>query len=185
MQKYLTAFFALALSAGAAQAADEVYFSDPAPYDWSGLYVGAQVGVANTSLGFGLDDTDVIGGAHAGYLMQNGRFVYGVEVEGNLTGLSPLFVDVDAFVAAKAKAGVAFDRILVTGSVGYGHAWASLGPLSLDDGGLVVGAGVDYAYNDRIIVGADYLYSNIQNFDFTPLDVDSHAVRARISVKFP
>ena len=185
MRKYLSAFLFVAMSSTAAMAADEVFIADPVPYDWSGFYAGAQVGVATGSINFGPDDTDVIGGIHAGYLWQNGQFVFGPEVEANLTGLSIVGVDVDAFVAAKLRAGVAFDRLLVTGSVGYGHAWVDAGFANLDDGGLVAGAGIDYAVTDRVIVGADYLYSNIQNFDVTPFDSDAHAVRARLSIKFP
>lgn len=61
--------------------------------------------------------------------------------------------------------------------------------------GGVVGGGFEYAISPTVIVGADYLYENFENFGSVPLgvesgqtgkldDVDVHKVPFRVSVKF-
>jgi outer membrane immunogenic protein len=58
-------------------------FAQPAPFvapsaDWSGGYVGAQVGYGDlNSNGAGLDGNGAIGGLHAGYRVDFGQFVTG------------------------------------------------------------------------------------------------------------
>ena len=75
-----------------------------------------------------------------------------------------------------------FDRTLVTGSVGYGHAWASNSGSTKDKGGLALGAGIDFAATDRVIVGTDYTFNKIDSFGGA--DTAAHTVRARLSFKF-
>ena len=77
----------------------------PAPivapiFTWTGFYVGAQVGAGWTSnkvtdsigatvVGTGsLNTNGVVGGLHAGYNLQSGAFVYGIEADLELAGLN-------------------------------------------------------------------------------------------------
>ncbi|MCI5077616.1 outer membrane beta-barrel protein [Oricola sp.] len=150
--------------------------------DWEGFYAGVQLGGGTFETSGGSSDTAALGGAHAGYLWQTGRFVFGPEFDVNASGWAIGGTHMDATASAKLRAGVAFDRTLVTGSVGYAHKWASAGPLSFDAGGLALGAGIDFAATDRVIVGADYTYTDIDDFGFS--DTNSHSVRARLSFRF-
>ncbi|MCI5077615.1 porin family protein [Oricola sp.] len=185
----LAATLATAMLSGAANAADTTYY-DPAPQpaytpqpqmsattDWSGLYAGAQLGGGTVDVDGVGDDTAIVGGVHAGYLFQRGSFVVGPEVDIDMTGWDVGGTDVDAVAHAKLRAGVAADRLLVTGSVGYGHMWAD----GESDGGLTAGAGVDYAITDHVTGGADYLYTDIET---SGPDVTSHTIRTRLGYKF-
>jgi outer membrane immunogenic protein len=90
------AAFALAATATTAVAGDRAGLKDDRPFSWSGFYVGAQMGYGwgssdTTHLTddfFGsaagqvtaLDNNGLLGGAHAGYNLQFGSVVVGVEV---------------------------------------------------------------------------------------------------------
>tara|TARA_Y100000815_G_scaffold107521_2_gene96188 strand:+ start:5934 stop:6512 length:579 start_codon:yes stop_codon:yes gene_type:complete len=187
MKKYaiLTTAAAFATLSVTAQAADTTYY-DPAPqpqYDapaaqatnWQGAYAGVQIGGGQIRTDGG-NDTAMVGGAHAGYLMQRGQFVAGPEVDINWTGWEVGSTDVDATARARVRAGMAVDNLLVTGSVGYGRMWAD----GESDGGLSVGAGADIAISEKIIGGAEYLYTNIGG----GADITTHEVRGRLSYKF-
>ena len=99
---------AVAALTTASFAADLPTRKAPAPYvpapifTWTGFYVGAQVGAAWTKdkvtdsdrptgllIGNGnLDNSSIVGGLHAGYNMQSGSIVYGLEADLELSGLS-------------------------------------------------------------------------------------------------
>lgn len=193
----MTAILATAVAVAAlgttARAADTTYY-DPAPQptyntqaptqvnDWQGGYAGLQLGGGDVSVSGTGSDTSVVGGAHAGYNWQVGSVVFGGEVDADLSGASVAGTDVDATMHAKVRAGMAFDRVLVTGSVGYGHMWVSGAGGSGNKGGLTYGAGADYRLNDKVIVGADYLHTDINNFNGA--NVDENVVRGRLSYKF-
>ena len=126
------------------------------------------------------NDTPFVGGGHVGYLFQRGNLVAGPEVDVDVTGYSVGGTDVSPAVHAQIRAGVAMDNILVTGSVGYGRMWAD----GESDGGLSLGAGMDMAITNHIVGGADYTYTNIDNFAGGSEDVSTHTVRGRLSYKF-
>lgn len=177
---------AVAMLSTAAHAADTTYY-EPAPQaqydyqpetqssDWSGGYAGVQLGGGklNTTAG---NDTALVGGAHAGYLMQRGAFVAGPEVSIDWTGMEVGATDVNAMAHGKVRAGVAIDNMIVTGSVGYGHAFAG----NQGGGGIALGAGADMAITEKVIGGAEYQYTKIGG----PSDARTHTLRSRLSYKF-
>ena len=97
--KYLisvSAAAALSLAASSAFAADAVVAQDYAPapaaavYDWSGPYIGVQLGYGAGEAYFdvgpgheGVDLDGFVAGAYAGWNFQNGNFVYGLETDFN------------------------------------------------------------------------------------------------------
>jgi outer membrane immunogenic protein len=148
-----TALIAVA-AAGAASAADLPVKAPPmqpivAPvyYNWTGFYIGGQVGEVRAHddasiqnpgvpvaifLPFTVDMSSVIGGVHAGYNQQFGWFVIGVEgsVDGaNLqktftVGICPLFcgtatTKLDVQGSVRGRVGVAFDRVLIYATGGF------------------------------------------------------------------
>ncbi|MCP1198898.1 outer membrane protein [Notoacmeibacter sp. MSK16QG-6] len=193
--KILLATTAIALMATPAMAADVIDYSAPTPapsYDvaperfgWDGGYAGAQLGYGFAEADPGDDPSGIVGGLHAGYLMQYGSFVVGPEIDVDASGIDGEDLEIDAIARAKLKAGVAIDRFLVSGTVGYAYAWGeSDTDGDVSDGALEVGAGLDFAATDNIVVGSDYMYHNFGEFDDTNSDLDLHTVRARVSYKF-
>lgn len=155
MRKLAIAAAALVLGTAGASAADlaaRPYTKAPAPvaavYNWTGFYIGAQVGYAwgdNSTREFtdatglptgfvqGFNADGVVGGGHVGYNWQFGQFVFGLEGDleaadvnggyrlGNLNGTD---FRIDAQASIRGRLGVAFNNSLlyVTG----GAAWADM-----------------------------------------------------------
>lgn len=215
MKRILLSFSAIVGLTAAAHAADAIDYGDPAPYvdvaperfGWSGAYAGIQLGYgfANIEGGRGIDNDDdgtfedfvdfgdadsIVGGAHLGYLFQTGSFVFGPEFDLDVADFDDDGLQIDLIARAKLRGGVAFERLLVTGMVGYGHVFgeydnsADNDQFDVDGGGLLGGAGVDYAFTDNIVLGADYIYHAVGELEDTADDVDLHTIRARASYKF-
>ena len=179
---------AIAMLTATAHAADTTYY-DPAPqpqyggsmsqpFNWSGAYVGAQIGGGRVNVSGVGNDTAMVGGGHAGYLMQRGNLVAGPEVDVDVTGWNVSGTRINTSAHAKLRAGVAMDRVLVTGSVGYGKIWAN----GASAGGLALGAGADVALTDHVTGGADYLYTDAGNMGGA--NVNTHTIRTRLGFKF-
>jgi outer membrane immunogenic protein len=151
MKKFVVAAAAVAAFGfvGAASAADmavkaPIYKAPPvALYNWTGFYVGVQVGwshirdtqdLSSPSFALSVSDTasGVVGGVHAGYNFQVNQFVYGIEgdFEGNSTDHTflvgfPFSADTSATQklrwqgSLRGRLGVAFDRVLFYGTGGW------------------------------------------------------------------
>jgi outer membrane immunogenic protein len=152
MKKLVIAAAALVVgtvSASAADLAARPYTKAPvavaAVYNWTGFYIGGQVGyawgdnhttefVTATGLPTGFNqnyNTDgVVGGIHAGYNWQSGQFVFGLEgdLEGadirggyRLANTNGTDYKLDAQASIRGRLGVAFNNSLlyVTGGVAF------------------------------------------------------------------
>ncbi|WP_320198179.1 outer membrane protein [Agrobacterium sp. rho-13.3] len=151
-------------------------------------------------------DGGILGG-FAGYNYQLGNnWVVGVEGDfdgnwgdGSLTILAPDKYEygMDWQGSVRARAGYAFDRALVYGTAGWAIGRGYLVVPGFDKqkesfNGYTVGAGVDYAFTDLIFGRVEYRYTNFgdKNYDFGSLgpllngDIDQHAVRVGLGVKF-
>jgi outer membrane immunogenic protein len=155
MKKLAIAAAALIVGTASASAADlaaRPYTKAPAPiaavYNWTGFYIGAQVGyawgdsstrefVTATGLPTGFirdfNADGFVGGGHIGYNWQFGQFVFGLEgdLEGadvkggyRLANLNGTDFRIDAQASIRGRLGVAFNNSLlyVTG----GAAWADM-----------------------------------------------------------
>ena len=172
----------------------------PAPVfaamNWTGFYVGAQVGYAWQETGIAqilpsnarvvsrnstAEAEGLVGGLHAGYNLQYGAFVVGVEADAELSdlrGVSPFFLPLTGVfhenrvrASLRARLGVAFDRALlyVTGGLAAGQMEYSYGriiaPPSRVSGkswefGWTLGAGVEYALSPNWSMRAEYRYTD-------------------------
>lgn len=115
--------------AGGAHAADPANY-DPAPetyadpaFQWGGAYIGAHGGLTSPKLNPFADGKGFTGGAQAGYNFQFGPGIVGAELEGSWLGGSDTAVrggklEQQMRGAAKARAGLTFDRTLVYGTAG-------------------------------------------------------------------
>ncbi|MER8576140.1 porin family protein [Mesorhizobium sp. M1338] len=143
---FVASVFVTALMAGTALAADTmVELPVASNYNWTGGYVGAQIGGGWSKVDqpwgfseaspdiFDQDDADgsgVLGGVHAGYNWQSGSFVFGGEADINATSIDGddggSGGDINGFEAqwigsVRARAGVSFDRMLIYGTGGYAY----------------------------------------------------------------
>lgn len=194
----LLAGLAAGLFATASQAADlprRKAYSAPEPvmqargFNWTGGYVGATAGYGwgSHSKGgkavFG-KPKGAVGGVTAGYNMQYGSVVAGVEGDLSLSGESKsqsvpgLYSSKSRLrnlATARARIGVAADRALIYATGGYagGSVQTSLQPAvgagykeSKWLNGYAVGAGVEYAATDNVTVKGEYLYTDLGSKTF-------------------
>jgi outer membrane immunogenic protein len=187
-------FLSAALS-GTVLAADVE--APPVAHDWTGFYVGGHFGYGwidvegayDSSEGnsfsedggdFDMDDSGILGGAQIGYNHQIDNFVLGVEADFSFLGLDDeldngdelVSFDTDYLFSLRARAGYAFDNMMIYATAGA--AWTNTnfyandhiddtdgdekGHKRLNDVGLVVGGGGAYAFDDNWSIRAEGLY---------------------------
>ena len=171
----------------------------PPPFSWTGFYIGAQVGWARVhddgsivnpgipvaiNFPFTIETDGVIGGAHIGYNLQYGMWVFGVEgtVDGSdlnksfTVGVCPLFcgaatTKVGIQGSVQGHVGVAFDRVLLYATGGlaiaditntydttaFGGGFASIGGTRT---GWTAGGGAAFAVTNNWSVRAEYRHSD-------------------------
>jgi outer membrane immunogenic protein len=151
-----------------------------AVFNWSGFYAGLNGGYGWTSSRSG-----AVGGGQIGYNWQTGVWVYGLEADiqasgekgsrnvTDTTGLITLSENrrLNYFGTARARLGIAQDRVLyyVTGGLAYTtikrDVTAIAGAAGTDSSsnsktGYVLGAGVEYAFNQMWSAKLEYIYMN-------------------------
>lgn len=156
--------------------------------DWSGAYVGAQLGYGDVgSNGAGLDGNDWFGGVHAGYRWDLGSWVAGTELSYDATNIGLGTVagnELTDVLALKVQAGREIGNSLVYASLGAAQASANVGGVGLRDTGFVYGVGFDYALNDRWTVGGEVSQHKFSNFDGSATDFDATTVKAKVGLRF-
>lgn len=199
-------------------------------YNWSGSYVGGQVG-------YGSGSTDLasakeghlgkfrpkgfLGGIYSGYNHQfNNNMVVGLDVDFNGANIKKKLRENGAWVdsagnhgttersvtakmnwnaAVRARAGYAVDRFLpyIAGGVSYGN-YGFKGSSRDSDGdianldekrtmvGYNIGAGVDYAMTDSLVMRVEYRYSDFGKIKEhgDSFDLKTHDVRLGLAYKF-
>jgi len=163
-------------TASAAAAADlprgsAPYYSTPAAgFNWSGGYVGANVGynwgkVTNT----GTNPSGLEGGLQGGYNWQNGQFVYGAETDLQLSGADDTFAPFKFsnpwFGTLRGRGGFAYSNFLfyLTAGLAYGGLKAENGLLteSKTHIGWTAGLGAEVGITSNWSAKAEYLYMDL------------------------
>lgn len=156
-----------------------------APFDWTGFYVGVNVGGAwNDSKwsgfaapSFNTNGSGVIYGGQIGYNYQINQFVLGLEGDFNGSSVdkknqcsnvagSVCRTEQNWLGSIRARAGYAFDRLLIYGTGGvaftdYDFSQTAALPQSWGSGsrtGWTAGLGVEYAITDHITAGVEWKY---------------------------
>ena len=159
----------------------------PLTADWNGFYGGAALGYGDIdSTGNALNGDGALGGVFAGYRMDFGNWVGGIEADydtssidlGNGAG------ELESIARLKLQAGAKFSRALVYATAGAAHAKADVGASSLSDTGYFGGVGVDYALTDNWVVGGEALLHKFDDFDNSGVDFDPATIKARVAYKF-
>lgn len=169
----------------------EIYEAAPMPVmqsmDWTGGYLGAQLGYADIdSNGGALDGNGFLGGVHAGYRWDFGQYVAGAEIDYDKADID-IGADgdtLDNIARLKLIAGAELGRSLVYGTVGAAHASATVGGASLSDTGYFLGAGMDYAVTDRWTVGGELMQHRFSDFDGSGVDLDATTLKAKVALRF-
>jgi len=181
-----------------------IFLASPARaqnYDWTGFYVGAQAGLGKprdvvryrgSSTGIPFNDDDEIikhrengfaGGVQAGYNLQLGFLVPGVEADFGYLGFSgsqPSPAEFDPnqetradssggiFGTVTGRLGLALNRVLLYGKGGFAYTRPKLGvhddvpPVTTDTRtrktftGWTIGGGVEWAFADHWTIKSEY-----------------------------
>lgn len=196
----------------------------PGYYSWTGVYAGLQAGYGwgdgrlrigtVPPLSVAAETDSAFGGAHAGFNYQFGSVVLGIEGDVEALDIRSRFggaglagrVSQDWQGSARARIGYAFDRMMVyaTGGLafteyerrvfdpatGFGERLTSART------GWNLGAGVNYAFTDNLILGAEYRYTDFGRNRFAGFGagafagltgdqtLTTHSARASIAYKF-
>ncbi len=197
---------ALGLAPFAAQAGGYVAPAEPAPavvpvapapvgYDWTGAYGGVQleygdVTVDTTGGAFVADGDGLLYGVFGGYRYDFGTLVVGAELDLN-------FADIDLNDASGATIGtldsvhrlgleVGYDAgpALIYGTAGLAMASATIGGSDFQDNGYFYGVGVDYLLTDNVVIGAEVLQHEFDDFDNLGLDVSATTFGINAAFRF-
>jgi outer membrane immunogenic protein len=195
VRRCITAILLFILAPRPSLAAD-LFSTDPyldsaastAVYDWTGFYVGANLGLAEASSELG-DVTGAVGGAQAGYLVQTGDFVVGLEVDASLAGLDrssgAAEISVDALGSGRARAGYSLGSVLLYGTGGFGFGQVEVDRPGHDDdtwrSGWVVGLGAEADLGRSWTARLEAFHYDIGSNDST---FESSILRAAVNYRF-
>jgi outer membrane immunogenic protein len=204
---------AVVLSIGSAASAADLtpapVLPVPAVFSWTGPYLGLAAGYAwghvdiqTPGAGHGeLDPNGWLVGGFAGYSYQlPSGVVLGAEADLEWTGLSDdgskagfdFSADMNWDASIRSRIGYAFNRALIYGTGGLAFAGVDgevdPGSDSSDtEWGWTIGAGLDYAFTDRIFGRAEYRFAYLYGSDDDAGDIGdftTNAVRVGVGVKF-
>jgi outer membrane immunogenic protein len=159
------------------------------PFNWTGSYVGLNVGYAHSNVdliafgpgvsGSGSETmTGAVGGGQWGYNWQINNWLLGMETDMQASGLSGSVNyagiaqtdNIPWFGTARARAGFAWDCLLFygTGGVSYGKitndlSGSVIASLFRNNFGWVAGGGVEVAILPRWSVRAEYLHLDLRD----------------------
>lgn len=151
-------------------------------HDWTGGYVGAQLGYADGDYG-ALGDNNGSYGVRAGYDWDFGDWVVGAGVDWDKTDIDlGGGSNIDSIARLKLRGGYDFGRTLLYATAGGAHAKADIAGVSHDDNGWFAGIGVEYAINDQWSVNGEVLKNQFDDFD--NLGTDLEATTATVGVAF-
>ena len=148
------------------------YVGVNAGYGWSGGTDVTVVGGGTTTLFTGSDEGGFTGGAQAGYNVQTGAFVFGLETDiqyadfGGGRTFAPSLVTTGSgnyWGSLRGRIGFAADRALfyVTGGLAYGDIGENVFGNNDTRAGWALGGGVEYAFTNNWTAKVEGLYVDI------------------------
>lgn len=145
-------------------------------YSWAGPYLGVNLGyqwgkITNDPT----KPSGISGGIQAGYNWQSGAFVFGGEIDAQMTGADDVFAPWKFanpwFGTARLRAGYAFNNFLVYGTAGFAvgglRGENMLQTESHASWGWTAGLGAEYGFAPNWSAKAEYLYVDLANRPFS------------------
>ena len=167
------------------------------PYNWSGLYVGANFGYQWGSVThFPVSPSGPMGGIQAGYNWQSGQFVFGAETDLQGSGADDTFgaykFSNPWFGTARARAGYAMNNILLyaTAGLAYGSGRVEFAGLSESHAsfGWTAGAGIEVGFTPHWSAKAEYLFVDLNDQAYvltgTSTGIQSNMLRFGVNYRF-
>jgi hypothetical protein len=152
------------------------------PVNWTGFYVGGQVGYGFADADIGGDDEGVMGGVTAGYDHDFGRYVLGAALDYDFADADiGAGSDLEEVFRLKVRGGPKIGRGLLYGAGGYANADTS--DTGAEDGWFI-GGGYEYMVNNQFSVGGEVLYHEFDDLGGNGNDVDFTTVQVRATFRF-
>jgi outer membrane immunogenic protein len=155
--------------------------------DWTGFYAGGTLGYAGAG-GDNVFNNDEAGwdyGVQGGYLWDTGTAVLGGELQWVGTNVQDDVNDIGIDGVARAKLIAGYNAgVFMPYIVG---GWAQLttsGSLDESDTGYLYGIGANYMLSETVMVGAEYLKHQWDNYADTGENVTAETLEVRASFRF-
>jgi outer membrane immunogenic protein len=170
---------ALVCTPGTAFAADVMrsspyYYGAPAPmtYNWTGAYVGANIGYQWSSATHSdANPNGFAGGIQGGYNWQIDQLVFGMETDLQASGADDTFASWKFsnpwFGTLRARAGYAMNNVLFFGTLGMAYGggkveWAGVSETNVHFG-WTAGAGIEVGLTPNWSAKAEFLYVDLSD----------------------
>ena len=169
----------------------------PAGYSWMGPYLGGNIGYQwGRATGNSSDPSGVFGGVQAGFNWQAGRLVFGGETDIQIAAAQERFAawkfSNPWFGTLRARAGLAFDNVLVYGTAGLAYG---RGELELAGGsesnvhyGWTAGLGLEVGISGNWSAKAEYLFIGLAEKSYLLTNgrhgFDSSVLRLGVNYRF-
>jgi outer membrane immunogenic protein len=169
--------------AGEMESEDIMDVLTEASTDWSGVYIGLDIG--SQTLSGDVAGTDMNLSLHGGYNIDLGDLVVGAEID-----YSPMATDLDGggemknAMSAKVRAGYDMGDLLPYASMGMQRAAFNTGSDDMTANGIVYGAGVNYKLSDNLILGGELTRASFNDFDGGGNDAERTNFGVKISLSF-
>ncbi len=151
--------------------------------DWTGAYVGGQLGwgMVDTNLPE-VDGDDILGGVVAGYDFDFGQFVVGAGLDYDIADINVGgAATLENVWRAKVRGGIKIGDGLAYATTGFAQAQTST--LGTDDG-YFIGAGYEHILTANFAVGGEILYHDFNNFNSTTTDIEATTLQLRGTFRF-
>jgi outer membrane immunogenic protein len=155
--------------------------------DWSGFYGGLSLGYGDVtgSSVIGDDMNGPVYGLFGGYNHDFGSVVLGGEIEYTGSDITDdsIGLDVESVLRGKVRLGYDAGQFLPYAVVGAAQL-TTTGAIDDKDDGYLYGFGVDYAFADNMVFGAEVLQHEFEDYTGSGIDVSATTVAARVSFRF-
>lgn len=158
-------------------------YPDSSP-DWTGFYLGGQIGYVDGDADREGDDEDVIGGVVGGYDYDFGQWVVGAGIDYDFSDLSfgGSNATLDEIFRLKVRGGYKIGKGLLYATGGYAQAD---GDSLDDDDGYFIGGGYEYRVSDSLSIGTEVLYHEFDDsVGGTSADLEVTTVQLRATFRF-
>ena len=150
--------------------------------DWTGFYIGGQLGVGIVDSSFSSSDEGFIGGITLGYDHDFGSWVLGGALDYDFADINAgPTTSVEEIFRLKIRGGPKIGNGLLYGAAGYANADTSNAG---SDDGWFIGGGYEYMISRQFSVGGEVLYHEFDNFNGTGNDIEATTIQIRATFRF-